>query len=1118
MHPLNYVEKIVAGSHGGRITKWRGKVASIAPGIFFAAMAVAGLAASPAASQVISGAVTTEQDVAADGDLTVTSSGSVAVTETNTATAIDVAAGYTGALINQGVINATAQAASGSAMATALSFQGDVGTIDGAIVSSGSILNSGMISATAIGGTSGTDASVTARGIHIQGGMTAGSDFTGTGNITVNAMGGDAESNTEAVRTSVEDTYSIFVNGWVSNGSFFSQSGDVSLTAVGGSGQVDGSFSANTRINEVAGIRIGRVRDSTIELSGDVGVSVYAGASASQDYSDSSVKEVAGVWFYDAIENQSSVLNSGNITVIGQAGDGAGDGSASLQVEDVGAIIVRGNVSTSEFENRGDLSVAVKGGAEAVGSKGRKNTDVENAAGILFDRSNISNGSNLRNSGDISVRAESGATTGNARVRYIGGIQFFDGNIDTGAALNNSGAISVQARAAAGGIRANTQTVAGISLMADGGKGVFQGRVVDGQVDYAELVNSGNITVAAHAGKSTGLDGFDSADASALNTAGILIGRALSGNLINSGDFNVSSSGGTANGGIDGNANADASAFGVRVAGNVESTSIQPNTGSTFSNSGNMVVTAKGGVAQASGAGEAAASASAYGVSITGTITEDSSFVNSGDITALATAGSATGSTTTQDAKAYAAYVGSITKTQIEEGDFTGVVTTGTFTSTGHLTGRVYGDSGIGAGFWVNGDMDGRVDLQGWIRGVGAGQSAVGPDRDSYAVYLGSGNGDLNISAPTWFVGALKIADQSVSLTSGDYHSVHWVFDYGEGADFTLIEGDGVPWFSRNGDTQSGEYATYDTSGQVLQDQTIAEIVGFGDRQMWRNLRSDSDVAHPRVWLELDGATSEFSGQYAAMDGFDITTTGGVGGITWQTGHNLSFGLMGGAVASDASGDDSGQSIDANTLLFGAGAAAELNGFMLDGGVKLGSTSMDGSRLVNYNLAVPQDGAEYAESDVDAKWARVALGASYAYEIGLGVTITPAAYLSYTKAKIDEYDESGDTANASVDSRDVGITEFEVGVDLSKEIGAGLISGSLGYVSRSTDGLDSVDVTLIGDEQSVGLETADFGATKLGLGYSYKVGENLIFDVEGGILMGEDWQSQNLSASATLRF
>lgn len=50
------------------------------------------------------------------------------------------------------------------------------------------------------------------------------------------------------------------------------------------------------------------------------------------------------------------------------------------------------------------------------------------------------------------------------------------------------------------------------------------------------------------------------------------------------------------------------------------------------------------------------------------------------------------------------------------------------------------------------------------------------------------------------------------------------------------------------------------------------------------------------------------------------------------------------------------------------------------------------------------------------------------------------------------------------------------------------------------------------------VESSDYAAAKFELCYSYNPTDMLSFDIEGSLLSGKDWQSQNLSASATLRF
>ena len=1061
-----------------------------------------------AVSQMISVPVTTTQTLDAAEDLTVRSSGSVMVNRSGTdptVSAVDIADVYTGMFVNRGAIASTATATSGTANATTLNFLGDI--------EGGEIVNSGTIAATAIGGTTGSNRSAVARGIYIQGFMNAGSIFRGAGDITVNATGGNRVSNAEETRTSVENTYGIFLNGWVRDAALISQSGVVTLNAMSGSGKAD-NFSVNTRIKEVAGIRVGRNRGSIIEIRGDVRLKAYAGDAESDVSSNASVDEVAGVWFYDAIENQSSVSTTGNIRVMVQAGEGAGDGDASLYAEQVGAIVMRGNLNASDIENRGDLNVVVQGG-NGVGSIGKKDTYINNVGGILFDRSNMSAASTLNNRGDITILSETGSANGDGYISNVGGIQIFDNSITDGSRLNNSGDILVSARSVSNGSSAYADKVAGILI---GGR--VSGRTVANTVDYAELNNSGNITVSAQAGFSTRNPDWWRHGAYASNIAGISIDQLVrSGNVENSGDLNIASTGGTAIGGTDGHANANASAFGIRVAGNLQSTSgLLPQTGSTLSNTGSIVVTAKGGVAQASGSGEATATASAYGISVQ-RIIQDSLLNNSGPISALATHGSASGAISSQSANAYAVYVGEITNGLIEEGDHAGELTTGSLMSTGNLIGRAVGEDGVGAGLYVDGAMDGDVTLQGVIKGVGPTQSAS----DSYAIYFGSGNGTLVINAPTYLVGSLELDDHDVTLTSGKSLSVHWKFD--GGSDYTLLEGDGVSWFSRNGNTQSREYATYYPTAQALQDQVMTSVTHFGDHHMRRHLLSAAGISEDKgtsTWAYVGRSHNDLGSQSAGMNDMDVRTSGMVGGLVMNTDNDLTLGLMGGAVVTKAtaSGDLAGiQKVDANSGFIGATLAKSLNGVMFDGGIKLGYSDMGGSRFVNHNLAIAQDGLEQAKADFKARWTAVSLGVSYDMAVQEGLTLTPTAQLSYARVKMGGYSERGATANATVDGRNIRLKTTDFGVQLKQQLNSGVLRGSLTYVSTKASGPSTLDVTLIGNTQAVKINNTSYGAPKLGLGYTYSPHKNVTVSFDGSALLGtSSYKGLDLSARLNWKF
>lgn len=1068
--PANFQKHLVVGSRGGRLVKWRGKVASMAPGLVVAAVAVGGIN-FPALAETISGSVTIPQTIGAGDDLTVTNTGSVAVSAADQAIAIAFAENYSGTLVINGSVS-----------------------------------------------------------ISVQG-------------ITENEI-------VEATTLRFPSTFT---------GNVFS-SGDINVDALGGTG-----FS----VSNSSGFSFSLIENPTIDLNSNITVEASAGAR---------VTDVGGVVFGSTYRG-SSVLNGGTVSVAVESGNGAGDGTSNRNIDEVGAIVLSGVSNAARFDNTGDLTVSAKSATRDTTSDGTTNTDIEQVAGILMVGGDVNLDAVLSNTGKISVTAGSGETTGNARVVDVAGILFED--LSAGATLNNGGVLSVEAQAGVGGNGANTSRISGIQVT-----GSMNGRSADGGV-YSNLTNTGAISVLSRGAVSTSDTSVsDSYNASSLLTAGILLtDRGISsGNLRNSGDFNIVSVGGAGIGGT--SANADASALGIRVNGNLQSNFGLPNTGSTVVNEGDLFVTATGGTVEA--ADFANANASAFGVSVnalrnesrvsnTGTLTieatggsassitvdgasasaearglqvRDGTFEqgtlleNSGNLNVTATAGTADTATAT----AYGLSVQAIDGDVLNTGNVaataaaisdeatsyamysTRIGATGSLTSTGNLTGRASGENGTGAGVYVAGEMDGTVNLSGAIRGIGP--------TNSYAVYLGEGGGDLNIAAPTYFVGDLVIDDQNVTLTSGKSHSVHWIFEEDQGAadgntgSFTLVEGDDVPWFSRVLEDGRREFATFDPSGQALQDQTVARVAGFGDDAMRRNLAlamareqgSDDgeDRSAPLAWAAIIGGTNEFSGEGAATNDFDVHAAGGIAGLALDAGRDFSFGLMAGMVSTKATSESAlakAYDIDGSSAFVGASAATNVSGLQLDAGVKFGKTMMESTRFVNYNLAIPEDGLDQAAADIDAKWAGVLFGASYDIAVNELLTITPHANISYTRAKLDGYSESGSGANATVSGRSIAVTEGEVGISVSRRIASGVVRGSLGYEARAASGPSAVSVGMIGDQNTVGIENGNYGAAKIGFGYSATAGENATLDIDGTLLSGGgDFHGQQLTASFNLRF
>ena len=121
-------------ARGGRIVKWKGQVASVAPSLFLVSASVVALSVGTAQSQVISATQNTRAVVSADVDTTITATGAVNLT-TSGGPAVLIDTDYSSTAINNGTISGPS-----SASATGIGV-----LLDGDLSATGEIINNGTI-------------------------------------------------------------------------------------------------------------------------------------------------------------------------------------------------------------------------------------------------------------------------------------------------------------------------------------------------------------------------------------------------------------------------------------------------------------------------------------------------------------------------------------------------------------------------------------------------------------------------------------------------------------------------------------------------------------------------------------------------------------------------------------------------------------------------------------------------------------------------------------------------------------------------------------------------------------------------------------------------------------
>ena len=380
---------------GGRLTKWKGRVASVSPSLFMASVSVAALSVGIATAEVISTPQTSQVTFGLDEDNTITSTGSVDLTTGATAVVIDT--DYTSVFTNNGTIQGPSPFES----------SGFGVVLTGALSATGQIVNNGVINIDAAGS---TDAAAL--------GFLMLDDFSGafvnSGTVTATA------SSTSSGRASALGA--VFVNG-IEAGASVSNSGTITATAnaIGTSNvtalgllfvdDVDGTISNNGTITATAG------NATTVTA---LGIAVLGGLGATGGLTNQgTITAVAtdnandaiaiGVQIQDAIDG--NISNENTVTALAVGSDSAN--AAGFQFQ---------NGLDGNFENSGTLTAA----AEASTSAAR--------AGGLFVIGTVDG--DVLNSGTVNARADgdNGATAAGYAI---------NGNLNGN--FNNSGTINITA-------------------------------------------------------------------------------------------------------------------------------------------------------------------------------------------------------------------------------------------------------------------------------------------------------------------------------------------------------------------------------------------------------------------------------------------------------------------------------------------------------------------------------------------------------------------------------------------------------------------------------------------------------------------------------------------------
>ncbi len=796
-------QRVRAFARGGRLTKWKGKVASIAPSLLFCSASALAVSAGASLGEVVNGPRAMPLISSVDEDHTITSTGSISInrlprpalvqvnvtdyssTVTNagqltapeanvrTRAAIDINGDLSGTVLNSGTIS----------MGAALGDTAVIFGVDVSGVTTGSVQNTGVIDIANSALTIGTSVGI----------LTNQVDGTLANSGTITLQGSNS-SRAEAIGIVVD-----VVNGTANNsgsiGIDVSSTGGqaiadgISLTTINGTVDNSGPISVSATGSTIAGADGFGVGDLVGNLNnvGAINVSATAGNNANGDAIEITnlsgrltnagpltVKMTAGNTggaFLDVVEVSNltgSLTSTGFLVGLARGGNVIADGfdiggvAAGARFDNSGIVIVQARATTStasadgfEFDDiLGSVSNSgpVNAIAEGVTSASARGIRAGNVTGTLSNRANI--------------LADALATNGSARafgiqVDEVRNQLTNDGEL---VALANGSRNGAAIGISTGFVQGTLTNNGAITAIGQGSSANATG-IETGNVD-GSLINTNTITLEAVATSSSAL------------VTGIDTGR-LNGALQNSGNISVRA-----------DAVNHASAYGIDVGeiygtlNNSGSITVQVDNGSsieaigirsstvhgTFSNSGNIMVASQG----SSGSVEGLRASS---IAATGTMT------NTGTITATAVGqGSGAGAEGIR-------VLGRVAGTLENSGQIIAqALDTSTATATGILTGTVDGSmtnrgtitatAGGGSfayveGIEIRGNLNGSFNNSGAITAQAIGTSSAYVDGINVIDVAGtfSNSGVISVSAQAAFAGAegLSLDDIQGSVdNSGD--------------------------------------------------------------------------------------------------------------------------------------------------------------------------------------------------------------------------------------------------------------------------------------------------------------------------------------------------------------
>lgn len=412
----------------------------------------------------------------------------------------------------------------------------------------------------------------------------------------------------------------------------------------------------------------------------------------------------------------------------------------------------------------------------------------------------------------------------------------------------------------------------------------------------------------------------------------------------------------------------------------------------------------------------------------------------------------------------------------------------------------------------------------------------------------------LNLLAPSFLGGTINMGtNTTLNITTGPSHSVLWDLSTGTMAGGAPTFGGPVPVFY-NAATQ--KVATLDPTAFAASTDSLSEMSGNLSSVIGLRLRGSLASGHSgpgnanlttatvttakldsyvstreasvskdghlafvedagsheffssgRSWVTVLGARSKYDGNSATNDR-TLSQWGVASGYDWSPSANMKLGVLGGYTTASLNADSRyAKTFDnkSSGLFAGFYGRRALGTSFFDFSFTGGVNDLSGKRFVNDNLAPL--GVSYAKSSYLGVWASPEIAFGTHFDIGMGWVATSTARLRYASQWLDGYRETGSSANAEFDSRQVAVGEGSLELAATKNTEKGSATIRIGYLYNTSLGDSSTNVTMIGQTVSVPTFGEDRHAMYIGTNLNIIITETINMEVGGQLVGNQEFTS-----------